>query len=116
MRSAFFVAALAAGVSSFAFSAQAAGNLNLICSADVVICEQMKNMFEKDTGIKVNMVRLSSGETYAKIRAEALVNAGVDLLAIDVAHGHAQIVADLVRWLSECLAKRQPEWVGGVVR
>ncbi|MCF7785431.1 MAG: hypothetical protein K9N47_04870 [Prosthecobacter sp.] len=25
-------------------------------------------------------------------------------------------VADLVRWLSECLAKRQPEWVGGVVR
>lgn len=25
-------------------------------------------------------------------------------------------VADLVRWLAECLAKRQPEWVGGVVR
>ena len=25
-------------------------------------------------------------------------------------------VADLVRWLSECLAKRQPEWVGGMVR
>src|SRR5690606_40497972 len=71
MRSAFLVAALSAGVSSFAFSAQAAGTLNLICSADVVICEQMKNMFEKDTGIKVNMVRLSSGENYAKVRAEA---------------------------------------------
>ncbi len=25
-------------------------------------------------------------------------------------------VADLVRWLSDCLAKRQPEWVGGAVR
>ena len=50
---------------------RAAENLNLICSADVVICELMKGMFEKETGIQVNMVRLSSGETYAKIRAEA---------------------------------------------
>ncbi|PND20265.1 MULTISPECIES: ABC transporter substrate-binding protein [Sinorhizobium] len=64
-------AALAAGATFFAFSAQADGNLNLICSADVVICEQMKGVFEKKTGISVNMVRLSSGETYAKIRAEA---------------------------------------------
>ena len=64
-------AALAAGATFFAFSAQADGNLNLICSADVVICEQMKNSFEKEHDIKVNMVRLSSGETYAKIRAEA---------------------------------------------
>lgn len=71
MRSAILFAAFAAGSSLFALSAQAAGNLNLICSADVVICEQMKNMFEKATDIKVNMVRLSSGETYAKIRAES---------------------------------------------
>src|SRR5690606_34362468 len=55
----------------FAYSAQAEGNLNLICSADVVICEQMQGDFQKKTGISVNMVRLSSGETYAKIRAEA---------------------------------------------
>ena len=71
MRSAFYATLLATGVSAFAFSAQAEGNLNLICSADVVVCEQMKGMFEKDTGIQVNMVRLSSGETYAKVRAEA---------------------------------------------
>ncbi|MQV69268.1 ABC transporter substrate-binding protein, partial [Sinorhizobium meliloti] len=64
-------AALAAGATFFAFSARADGNLNLICSADVVICEQMKDAFEKKTDISVNMVRLSSGETYAKIRAEA---------------------------------------------
>jgi hypothetical protein len=25
-------------------------------------------------------------------------------------------VAEMVRWLSDCLAKRQPEWAGGVVR
>lgn len=37
----------------------------------MVICEQMKGAFEKKTDISVNMVRLSSGETYAKIRAEA---------------------------------------------
>ncbi|MDQ0323409.1 iron(III) transport system substrate-binding protein [Pararhizobium capsulatum DSM 1112] len=67
-----WTALLAAGISSIAISAQAAGDLNLICSADVVICEQMTGDFEKAHGdIKVNMVRLSSGETYAKIRAEA---------------------------------------------
>jgi iron(III) transport system substrate-binding protein len=67
----WIAAGLAAGVSLFAISAQAAGDLNLICSADVVICEQMTNSFQKDHDIKVNMVRLSSGETYAKIRAES---------------------------------------------
>jgi iron(III) transport system substrate-binding protein len=64
-------AALAAGATFFAYSAQANGTLNLICSADVVICEQLEGAFEKETGISVNMVRLSSGETYAKVRAEA---------------------------------------------
>ncbi|TCN33007.1 ABC transporter substrate-binding protein [Sinorhizobium americanum] len=64
-------AALAAGATFFAYAAQADGTLNLICSADVVICEQLEGAFEKETGISVNMVRLSSGETYAKVRAEA---------------------------------------------
>ena len=64
-------ASLVAGLAFSASTALAAGDLNLICSADVVICEQMKDMFEKENPIKVNMVRLSSGETYAKIRAEA---------------------------------------------
>lgn len=62
---------LFAGTALGAVEARAAGELNLICSADVVICEQMKGDFEKSHDIKVNMVRLSSGETYAKIRAEA---------------------------------------------
>ena len=67
----WIAAGLMAGTSFAAMPAQAAGDLNLICSADVVICEQMKNSFEKDHDIRVNMVRLSSGETYAKVRAEA---------------------------------------------
>lgn len=63
--------ALAAGLTMNASASRAAEELNLICSADVVICEMMQQMFQKETGIQVNMVRLSSGETYAKIRAEA---------------------------------------------
>jgi iron(III) transport system substrate-binding protein len=64
-------ASFAAGVTFYAYAAQAEGTLNLICSADVVICEMMTNSFEKETGIDVNMVRMSSGESYAKVRAEA---------------------------------------------
>ncbi len=72
MRSVFAIAAaFAFGLQMVPGEAKAAGNLNLICSADVVICEMMKDRFEKEKGISVNMVRLSSGETYAKIRAEA---------------------------------------------
>jgi len=38
---------LFAGTALGTTSVQAAGELNLICSADVVICEQMKGDFEK---------------------------------------------------------------------
>lgn len=48
-----------------------AQELNLICSADQAICERLVEEFEGSHDIDVNMVRLSSGETYAKIRAEA---------------------------------------------
>lgn len=64
-------AALAAGMTAGAAPAQAAGSLNLICAADVKWCELMETMFEADHDIDVNMVRMSSGEAYARIRAEA---------------------------------------------
>lgn len=48
-----------------------AAEVNLICSADVVICERLVSEFEgAHSDISVNMVRMSSGEAYAKIRAE----------------------------------------------
>ena len=50
---------LFAGTSLSAGSALAAGELNLICAADVVICEQMQGDFQKAHDIKVNMVRMS---------------------------------------------------------
>jgi iron(III) transport system substrate-binding protein len=74
-------------------SALAAGELNLICAADVVICEQMKGDFEKTHDIKVNMVRMSSGEAYAKIRAEAR-NPKTDLWWAGTGDPHLQAASE----------------------
>jgi iron(III) transport system substrate-binding protein len=71
----------------------AAGELNLICAADVVICEQMQGDFEKAHDIKVNMVRMSSGEAYAKIRAEAR-NPKTDLWWAGTGDPHLQAASE----------------------
>lgn len=84
---------LFAGTSLAAGSAMAAGDLNLICAADVVICEQMKGDFEKAHDIKVNMVRMSSGEAYAKIRAEAR-NPKTDLWWAGTGDPHLQAASE----------------------
>ena len=52
-------------------TAQAQGRLTLYCSSDEAWCQQAKTEFEKATGIRVDMTRKSSGETYAQIKAEA---------------------------------------------
>jgi len=49
----------------------AAGRLNLICSTDELMCGLMKTRFEEETGVSVNMIRLGSGEAFARIKAEA---------------------------------------------
>ena len=95
IRSKFGACSGAAVVALLAFSAsaQAAGSLNLICSADVVVCELLENAFEQETGVTVNMVRLSSGETYAKIRAEAR-NPRTDVWWGGTGDPHLQAAAD----------------------
>lgn len=66
-----FIAALAASV-ALPGTMAIAGEINLICSADVAICESLVNAFQEGhSDIKVNMVRLSSGEAFAKIQAES---------------------------------------------
>jgi iron(III) transport system substrate-binding protein len=45
--------------------------LNLVCSAEQDWCDFMVNMFEEETGASVAMVRKSSGEALAQVRAEA---------------------------------------------
>lgn len=84
---------LFAGTSLSAGSAMAAGELNLICAADVVICEQMQGDFQKAHDIKVNMVRMSSGEAYAKIRAEAR-NPKTDLWWAGTGDPHLQAASE----------------------
>ncbi len=49
----------------------AKGKVNYYCSAQEDWCQLMAKGFTKATGIKVNMSRASSGETFAKIKAEA---------------------------------------------
>lgn len=62
-------------VISTAFALPVAGHaaeqLNMLCASDNDWCELMRNTFQKETGIEVSMVRKSSGEIFAQIRAEA---------------------------------------------
>ncbi len=49
----------------------AKGKVNFYCSAQEDWCQLMAKGFTKESGIKVNMSRASSGETFAKVKAEA---------------------------------------------
>lgn len=90
----FKFAALAASAAVLpAFAAQSA-DLSLICSGDVVVCEKLVAAFEKDhSEISVNMVRMSSGEAYAKLRAESR-NPQTDLWWGGTGDPHLQAAAD----------------------
>ena len=61
-----------AGVLAFGASgAHAADKLTFYCSAQEDWCQLMTKEFSAATGIKVNMTRKSSGETFAQIKAES---------------------------------------------
>ncbi|MEX3009480.1 ABC transporter substrate-binding protein [Hoeflea sp. TYP-13] len=51
--------------------ALSAEQLNVVCSNEQDWCDLMANAFEGETGIDVAMVRKSTGETLAQVRAEA---------------------------------------------
>ncbi|WP_374755563.1 ABC transporter substrate-binding protein [Aureimonas sp. AU20] len=93
-----------------ALPASAAGTLNLICAADVKWCELMETAFEKDhSDIAVNMVRMSSGEAYARVRAEAR-NPKTDLWWGGTGDPHLQAAEDklTVEYKSPRLGDLQP--------
>jgi len=59
------------GVSALApHRAAAEDALVMYCSVDESWCRGMTNAFQKETGIRVDMTRMSAGETYARLRAE----------------------------------------------
>ena len=43
----------------------------------------------------------------SKQRAEALVEAGVDVLVIDTAHGHSKGVVDMLKWVTRSFDSTQ---------
>lgn len=65
------VSMVAIGALGLSTTATAADKLTYYCSAQEDWCQLMANGFEEATGIKVNMTRKSSGETFAQIKAEA---------------------------------------------
>ncbi len=101
--------ALLGAVAATAGTAAAAQELNLICSADVVVCEMLVSEFEASHDVDVNMVRLSSGEAYAKIRAEGR-NPQTDLWWGGTGDPHLQAAADdlTAEYESPMLAELQP--------
>ena len=62
--------AAAGALALCAASAQAQGQLNLICSVPIPWCEAISAQFTKDTGIKVGMTQKGSGESMAQVAAE----------------------------------------------
>jgi iron(III) transport system substrate-binding protein len=42
----------------------------MYCSVDEKWCRAMANTYQKETGVQVDMTRMSAGETYARVRAE----------------------------------------------
>ncbi|GGF04020.1 iron ABC transporter substrate-binding protein [Stappia taiwanensis] len=86
-----------------------AAELNLICSADVVICELLVETFEANHDIDVSMVRLSSGEAYAKLRAEAR-NPKTDIWWGGTGDPHLQAATDglTMEYKSPMLAELHP--------
>ncbi|MBN9242016.1 MAG: ABC transporter substrate-binding protein [Mesorhizobium sp.] len=63
--------ALALGLAGLAGGAKAADrNLVMYCGVDEAWCRAMATTYQKQTGVNVDMTRMSAGEIYARLRAE----------------------------------------------
>lgn len=60
-----------AAIFTISTSVASAEKLTLYCSAQEDWCQLVANKFQDASGIKVNMTRKSSGETFAQIKAES---------------------------------------------
>lgn len=111
MRHTLLPVAIALGCSSLPLAASAAGNLNMICSADVVVCEHMTRIFSKEhPDIHVSMVRLSAGEAYARLRSEAR-NPRTDIWWAGTGDPHMQAAEEkLTQEYKSPLLDQQQDW------
>jgi iron(III) transport system substrate-binding protein len=93
-KNALFAGVAVAGLAvTMAMPANAAGRLNVICSADNEWCEMMEHAFELEHDIDVSMVRKSSGEAYAQVRAEG-ANPKLDIWWGGTGDPHLQAAAE----------------------
>ena len=83
----------------------------LITVKDFTKSEKFPNATKDAGGRLVVGAAVGVGED-AKLRAQALIDAGVDFLVVDTAHGHAQSVLDMVAQLK---ANSDVEVIGGNV-
>jgi IMP dehydrogenase len=83
----------------------------LITVKDFTKSEKFPNATKDDGGRLVVGAAVGVGED-AKGRAQALIDASVDFLIVDTAHGHAQSVLDMIRQLK---ANTDVEVIGGNV-
>ncbi|MGH3269967.1 MAG: IMP dehydrogenase, partial [Trebonia sp.] len=83
----------------------------LITVKDFTKSEKFPNATKDAGGRLVVGAAVGVGED-AKLRAQSLIEAGVDFLIVDTAHGHAQSVLDMVRQLK---ANAEIEVIGGNV-
>jgi IMP dehydrogenase len=90
----------------------AAGRLRgLITVKDFAKSEKFPNATKDDEGRLIVGAAIGVGED-AKRRAQALIDAGVDFVIVDTAHGHSQLVLDMVAQLK---ANAQVDVIGGNV-
>src|SRR3954469_9561060 len=86
----------------------------LITVKDFVKSEQFPNASKDANGrLLVGAAVGYFGDAYT--RATTLVDAGVDVLVVDTAHGHARLLLDMVRRLKSDPATRDVQIVGGNV-
>ncbi len=86
----------------------------LITVKDFVKSEQFPDASQDDDGrLLVGAAVGYFGESWQ--RATTLVEAGVDVLVVDTAHGHARLLLDMIRKLKGDPATRHVEIIGGNV-
>src|SRR6476659_8879288 len=86
----------------------------LITVKDFVKSEQFPDASKDDHGrLLVGAAVGYFGEAWE--RATTLIEAGVDVLVVDTAHGHARLLLDVIRRLKDDPATRHVEVVGGNV-
>lgn len=82
-----------ATLATFSSATFAKDKLNVLCSTDTDWCSLMETHFEAETGIKVSLIRKSSGESYAQLRAESK-NPKIDIWWGGTGDPHLQAAAE----------------------